>query len=644
MKSILKTRSQKTRPLAPLLRPLKLQSPVPRLCKLTLEAFVHVPGDTPKDPTVKDDTMESVEDLPGEVWEHYIVKDQVHGYKCTKCGLTGHVSDIREKGCKVPKPGAEAIPPPVPKETAGLGASAAVVGREAALKAQTEIATEAPAATQDVVADAEADEAALQKELADLEKMEEELLMQELLQEEFELSNLEAQLLAECGVEDEEEKGLQQAVLESLASKSPEATPKREVDPEEEAGTSSEDLTRRFKRLRLASASFEEPKEAEREQSKGHGLKKVEDVKPADPKDVDYWKRFTVLDGPVASEPNPKYKDYWKRFVVQRQGKGVVVSEIDNAETLPMEVHEVVEAPEIGQGVLEATRDLVKNEPENPPEAVPAVLGREIPSDPSVSADGREIPEVKEEDGPSRPAVLDKIEPVMPSEQQVPKKRGRKPKQDGNGNSASEPSTGGSKKVEEKAEEREPSKKRASRSKKVEEKAEETEPSKKRSRGKKVEEKVEVLETPKRRTSSRSKKVEEKVEEPEPSKKRRRGKNDEEKVEEPEPSKKRSRCKKTDSPEEREPGPALSESGSSSSKSGRRSVEFETGEKAVNDKKKRQSRKSSAYHTAKAKALKDGKSAEEATHLAKIVPLACSFLPFAFAPRLTVMPSRALPC
>ena len=336
-------------------------------------------GDEPKGLAVKDGTVEDVEDLPSEACEHYLVKDQVHGYKCTKCGLTGYVSDIREKGCKVRKPGVEAAPAPVPKEpqepeeTPGFGASAAVVGREMALKAQMEVL---PEVGENVAADAEAAEAVLQQELAELEMLEEELLMQELLEEELELSNLEAQLLAESGVETEEEKGLQQPVLESLAVKNPETAPQGEIAAEEEVGTSSEDLTRRFKRLRLASASFEEPMEPK--ETDCLVVKEVEEVKLPDPEDVDNWKRFTAVDGPFASEPNPKYKEYWKRFVVKPNANAAAIH-IDNVDTLP---HDAVAEPgDPSSEVHEAPSELPQPGPTATSEPLP-VNGKEIPADP----------------------------------------------------------------------------------------------------------------------------------------------------------------------------------------------------------------------------------------------------------------------
>ena len=41
---------------------------------------------------------EAADSHPGEPWEHYIVKNREHGFKCLKCGKVGYVTNIREQG------------------------------------------------------------------------------------------------------------------------------------------------------------------------------------------------------------------------------------------------------------------------------------------------------------------------------------------------------------------------------------------------------------------------------------------------------------------------------------------------------------------------------------------------------------------
>ena len=73
------------------------------------------------------------EEHPGEPWGYYVVKDREHGYKWLECSKVGHVSDIRSKDCKTPKPVDSTSMPSsstsVPHPNAA-GASAAVVGEK----------------------------------------------------------------------------------------------------------------------------------------------------------------------------------------------------------------------------------------------------------------------------------------------------------------------------------------------------------------------------------------------------------------------------------------------------------------------------------------------------------------------------------
>ena len=72
-------------------------------------------------------------EFPGEPWEHYIVKSLGKGFACKKCQkVHKDCSKLRELECVVPKPSVSKPPPTstndAPLGSLGVGASAAVVG------------------------------------------------------------------------------------------------------------------------------------------------------------------------------------------------------------------------------------------------------------------------------------------------------------------------------------------------------------------------------------------------------------------------------------------------------------------------------------------------------------------------------------
>ena len=161
----------------------------------------------------------TMEEFPGEPWEHYLVKNRPRGYKCLKCFLVGADTEvIRSQGCKIPKPVPVVPSPPAPPSDSiiALGASAAVVGVEMAVKGC-------------------AQHAALEVETKYIEQLEiqlaEEVELEQLLEEELRLEEEALQLEIEelmekyqnLGEEEQnlgEEEQLQMAISRSLEDSS----------------------------------------------------------------------------------------------------------------------------------------------------------------------------------------------------------------------------------------------------------------------------------------------------------------------------------------------------------------------------------------------------------------------------------------
>lgn len=167
-------------------------------------------------------SVEVPANLPGNPWDHYIVKDLKYGYRCLKCSKVGYVANIREQGCKIPKP--DTSPRPTSSvDVASIGASAAVVGSE--------------------LCNQRVSQEDLQKEMEALEALERELRIQvqtqEILeaQEAQELAELEEQM-RELELYETEEQQLERALKESLeeataAMEVEEAKPKEELVPQQ---------------------------------------------------------------------------------------------------------------------------------------------------------------------------------------------------------------------------------------------------------------------------------------------------------------------------------------------------------------------------------------------------------------------------
>lgn len=149
------------------------------------------------------------EEYPGLPWEHYLVKCRTHGFRCLKCSLVGDdATALREKACKIPRPNqpgsASASPTPsaTPSQAAMMGASAAVVGTELAVLGCSQRAD-------------------MEREKAELEKLEKELAQQietqaiKELEEQLAELELEEQI-AEYQVYETEEQMLTRALRESL--------------------------------------------------------------------------------------------------------------------------------------------------------------------------------------------------------------------------------------------------------------------------------------------------------------------------------------------------------------------------------------------------------------------------------------------
>ena len=178
-------------------------------------------------------TFDGGDGNPGKPWEHYILKDATHGYKCSRCLLTGHVSDIRDKPCKVPAPTSSeaSLPPPASNETVPAGASAAAVGSEVLAAAQPVAAhaSDAVDSMRPVHHDAPAD---LLEEIQQLEALEQKLQQcvreqdARELAEELELAELEQEILEMESLMTEEdylEKALKESMDEYIAREAEEA-------------------------------------------------------------------------------------------------------------------------------------------------------------------------------------------------------------------------------------------------------------------------------------------------------------------------------------------------------------------------------------------------------------------------------------
>lgn len=233
-------------------------------------------------------------DYPGEPWEHYILKNKVHGYQCEKCGLCGQVEEIRSKQCTIPPPQSHSAEPSPPSSSLSIattsGASAAVVGREAALAGLAHIAAKAAADAPPVGASGnQVPPGDIEKEIAELEVLERKLkccLEEQDLMEEYEaleLQELEAQITQlEQSLSEEEQ--LERAIRESL-----EEHHAREA---EAGGDVPEPLV-----------------------DKSAGIAKPPVVEPTPPKLPDDPAKIVPLDPKARS----LYVNYWSRFVATPQ-------------------------------------------------------------------------------------------------------------------------------------------------------------------------------------------------------------------------------------------------------------------------------------------------------------------------------------
>ena len=203
-------------------------------------------------------TADGESELPGNPWEHYIVKDRLRGFKCTKCSLKGLVADIRSKPCKIPDPN---IPKPlsdssVPASSSTAGASAAVVGRDLALQAASSASSTIP-----LSADADIEKGVEQLMSAPCDRAS-DLEILKILQEKLELEELmlqEATLLSE-EADLQEVLEIRDAVEESMAEPTPAAVGHEEpvVDAAPSQDSEVADVEQKFKRMRLYSRSLSE--------------------------------------------------------------------------------------------------------------------------------------------------------------------------------------------------------------------------------------------------------------------------------------------------------------------------------------------------------------------------------------------------
>lgn len=152
--------------------------------------------------TVPGKGAEDPEEFPGEPWDHYLVKDKTHGYKCLKCNRVGNdATHLREQSCKIPVPMKVSSSAPATPSLSGIGCSAAVVGRELSMK--------------------QLSKSDIEKEMEELQALEKQLhdvlVVQEAKEvaEAQELSELEEQM-RELRMYETEEEQLQKALSESL--------------------------------------------------------------------------------------------------------------------------------------------------------------------------------------------------------------------------------------------------------------------------------------------------------------------------------------------------------------------------------------------------------------------------------------------
>ena len=239
--------------------------------------------------------------FPGKPWEHYIVKDKAHGFKCLKCKLVGYVSDIREKDCTLLPPGKHEAPPTTEPTTIstgsdGLVASAALVGeKQAKAGVIANPPTLVPTVTVSTLTTTRDFERDLEREIAALVALEAELEYQAMLEEEeqAELAELDSQI-KELETYMTEEEQLERALQESL-----------QEAKEREAEETVAKLTKK-RPLSMGEVGCLEPP-----------AKKT--CAAPDPK-----KEPKGTDQIPELDPKARkiYKDYWARFVATPQNNG----------------------------------------------------------------------------------------------------------------------------------------------------------------------------------------------------------------------------------------------------------------------------------------------------------------------------------
>ena len=254
------------------------------------------------------------EEYPGEPWEHYLVKDWTHGFKCLKCSKVGYVTDIRQRDCNIPRPKEHVPPIPIPPsfDVVHLGASAAVVGEEMAKlgcaeRSALEVEVEQLARLEEQLAmEIELQELKEAEEKLEMEELERQLQELELMQvEEMQLDQALQNSAADAAKHDLQEKGERS----DLASASPtEVVPKplaAEPLPVTVAASKPVDgsLRKRLRPLTTLEALPSPLEESESKKMKHDDLPVLTDA--AKKSYRAYWTRFvaTPQNGSLASVP-----------------------------------------------------------------------------------------------------------------------------------------------------------------------------------------------------------------------------------------------------------------------------------------------------------------------------------------------------
>ena len=353
--------------------------------------------------------------------------------------MGGDVESIRSKGCRVPKPTtppASALPPPTSTSACVHMASAAVVG--------TEMATLGLAAWE---------KTALEKEKEGLEQLEnmlaEELELQQLMeeQEKLELEEYELELFE---TEDEQ---LQRALRESLKDCSEEETSKIESVTNSPAGGAAPEAV---------PLQPEPPTEVRRKR-----LRPMEDWEPSPPEEPK--KTVEKKKGDEIPELSPtskkRYQSYWARFVATPQNHGqrsmphppakekvasnlilytsifffACILQVLSKNNLGDACFPKINFPDIkvsqcfprrpcSQGMDELdTMPMFGGDPTSEPEALETFPPVPLPHPLETTEDTEESKGIKHKPLEPRPAVLESLTPVTPSEQRklLPKSKAK---------------------------------------------------------------------------------------------------------------------------------------------------------------------------------------------------------------------------